>query len=467
MRTRLTRLLTRMTEPLLRPLEWIGLRRRILYLNNSHWDGVSWPRVFADTGALRLRFRVIAVRFDQLLADSDDSLPAIDQENYRTLAIDGLRLWELTWAGILASLEAPVIDRWDERVQRVVAHYYRIATRAVRGSGTWIERVRPHTILVTQGCTPMARPLIEVGRQRGLTLVATEGSFLGDYIYCDNATGMIVNRHRGATLDPAWLDARAFDPGTRAAFRRRYDSAVRSKRPEHRTDAPAPAIADVRAALGIAPDTRIALFLGQVLTDASIIMDSPVFADPAALILQLQQIISRHPGWCLVIRLHPKEATGCSWANAPRAGYGYAPGEPCGPLDYNHATFRRLLDRGFGEKPGQCVCVHGTDHNTAQLMAAADMGITLTSQAGLEMVLANRPVVVCGNAFYKRQGFTWDVDHPAALAPVVEAAMDASLTEQQLARAEQYTAHLLDTVLLPRDVGRCSARLTRIMRGCT
>ena len=53
--------------------------------------------------------------------------------------------------------------------------------------------------------------------------------------------------------------------------------------------------------------------------------------------------------------------------------------------------------------------------DTYQLIHDSSIAVTLNSQSGLEAAIRNRPVVVCGNAFYGDLGLTLDAPAPEFL----------------------------------------------------
>jgi len=454
-------------QPWFSILESIGLRRRVLWLDNCNWTEMEWRTIFTICPLMRLLYDFRSIRLNQLLLHGDlvgQHLPALSAQNYRDVSWEGYNLWALSKSGILASLETPTMEHCGERELRVIRYYYVNVAKLIGGSRWAINRYRPDTIILTQGCTPMARPLVEVARDCGIKCVATEGAFLRDYFFCDNATGMIVNRHRASRLDGDWLATRAFDAVAQKQFLKRYQAASSKKRPEHESAPDRAECGNLRESLQIPPGKKIAVFIGQVLTDASITMDSPHFPDPISLILRVFEFFKTQPDWTLVIRLHPKEESGVSWVNAWVNGIGIPPGEPKRPLPYANPTLSKLTAAGLKPIPGLCAIISGKTVDTQQLMGIADMGITINSQAGLEMLLQGKPVVVCGDAFYAHKGFTNDIGHPASLEPVLEYTCGhPQLSVGSHQKAMQFMDHMLSNVLFRRDLQGGWMRLASIM----
>ena len=447
-------------------------QRRILVLDDHNWAGVRWDRVLLAKWQLRCLFGYVPISLEELAAyaaNSDaevrEAMAGLAPGVCGEVVFRGFRLWEMAKTGICASLERPVCaaQLGSERELRVVRHYYEFVCRMVLACERALDELRPNTVIVSQGASPMTRPLVEVARRRGMNVVATENSFAGGHFFCDNATGIILNRHGAALLDGAWLEAMAFGKRQMADFDAFLAAAKSRKQAEHDTGKGG-VQASVREQLGIPPDQRLAVFVGQVCTDASIVMDSRLFVDPVDLIERVCAFFRGRPDWTLVVRLHPKEWKGTSWANAEGLP-GPPPGEPCGPLPYNSLTARRLQERGLADVPGgRLRVVPDLSVDTQRLMGEADVGITMNSQAGFEMALMDRPVVVCADAFYGRKGFTFDVAHPAALESTLMAACEnGPLNEQAARRARQFGAWLFQSVLFPRDLHHRWQRLFQVI----
>ncbi len=80
--------------------------------------------------------------------------------------------------------------------------------------------------------------------------------------------------------------------------------------------------------------------------------------------------------------------------------------------------------------------------NTYDLMEIADLALVYTTTAGLEMALRGMPVLVSGEAHYRKKGFTLDADSWDEYFAVLDASLAGlpgqRLTAEQVARAWNY-----------------------------
>jgi len=450
----------------------LGITYRVLYYDNCNWDEFDWKKVFSMSKWMKLLYHVQYVKISAFLNASTfeiKDLEEVNRFNYKTIAYQGYNLWELSKTGILAALEEVVLPVELSASQiSTIKHYYIQVCHLLNGGKTLLEDKKPAIILLTQGATPMARPILELARDMGINCVAKEGAFLRDYIFLDNLTGMIINRHTASRQAGDWLYSRAFGSDDRRRLRVKMKQAQYRKRPEHETGSTDDLESDIRSMLKIKQDEKIAVFIGQVFTDASIIMDSPYFPDPVLLINKLSEWFTQKEGWRLVIRLHPKESDGYSWISISPDTLGLpAFLNSIEQLPYNNITIRKLKEINFQEVYKNVPVLEGRSIDTQALMEIADLGITINSQAGFEMALKGKRMVVCGDAFYARKGFTYDVSHPAALESILEAAcQNTNLSDGELAKTEQFGAYLFDSVLLPRELnGDDLKRMIRIIDG--
>lgn len=460
-------------------LRTLGLRLKVrsveplhvLIVSASNWAAIHWNKIFAGSYWARKLYTVKCVAPNVLINMarplSDGEAPSIewndaglDQVTYR-----GYSLWELSKTGILASLEQTrLLAPPDERTKRVVQYYFERMKRLVDGIEEYYDTHPVDTVIVSQGASPMTRPFVEAARRRGINVVATENSFLGGYFIADNATGMIINRHRASRLAGDYLPVSLLSEKERREFQDRLASARRHKLGEHSTGQGTQSGIPDDLARRIA-GRRVALFLGQVMVDASIIMDGGDFKDPIDLIARCVDFFKKQPDWYLVVRLHPKESTGKSWANTEDS-FGTPPGEPQGPLPYDNLTYRRLIERLGAVRGAAYEVIPDAGISTDALMDLADVGITITSQAGLEMVLKHKRVVVCGDAFYARKGFTFDVGRESQLEVTLDDALGClQMTEAECHAADRFGKYLLDAFFFRRDMRGQWRRFYRLIEG--
>ncbi len=140
---------------------------------------------------------------------------------------------------------------------------------------------------------------------------------------------------------------------------------------------------------------RIALFLGQVPYDTVITEDEMVSSVEEA-VLEAIQVFERHDDWHLVIRLHPGARQTAS----------------------HHDRLSETLSKHPSVE--KFTVVKGYEVSTYDLMRIAEMGVTISSQAGMELLGQHKPVVVLGEAFYRGNGVTIDRKPDESIRSAIE-----------------------------------------------
>jgi capsule polysaccharide export protein KpsC/LpsZ len=85
-------------------------------------------------------------------------------------------------------------------------------------------------------------------------------------------------------------------------------------------------------------------------------------------------------------------------------------------------------------------------------MERASIGVTINSQAGLEMLLLGKPMVTAGRCFYSKNGFTYDLFQKSDLESKIIEAMQAGLTDSAKEELYEFSSYLFDHYLLPKDL---------------
>ena len=337
-------------------------------------------------------------------------------------AYDGIILDEVVKASLARYLRQ-LYDPSQLRHQAARIEFMNDALCYLEAIARILDHWQPQAIVIWGGMFYAERIAAILARRRGIRVIAVENTAFRDRIYMDDA-GVTGNRHAAAHCWH-WLEARSLTPLERQRLRdylAQVHAGAASWVP-HSESAGREKICD---ALKIAPDRRLVLLIGQVAVDSVVLLDSTVFPDMREFIITTADITSAHPECHLVVRLHPVEAM---W--------------------HDNLTLRRL--DGWTPPPN-CSIVHSQQLNTYDLMRESELGITLCSQAGLEMLSMGKPVVTAGRAFYAGKGLTWDVPTRAAYPAVLgEALRNPRLTDDQREGVEKLLYHLIFEHLIPFD----------------
>ena len=337
-------------------------------------------------------------------------------------AYDGIALEEVIKASLARYLRC-LYDPAQATHQLARRQFFRDAVCCIEAIGKILDHWRPEAIVVWGGTFYAERIAAILARRRGMRVIAVENTAFRDRIYVDGA-GVTGNRH-SAAHNWHWLESRVLTPQEQ----QRLYGYLNTVHAGDSSWIPQPNRAsreELCARLGIAADRRLALLIGQVAIDSVVVMDSPVFAEMREFIVTTAEIMAGHPEYHLVVRLHPAEAM---W--------------------HDDLTLRRLAD---WKRPANCSIVHSQEMNTYDLMRESELGITICSQAGLEMLSMGKPVVTAGRAFYAGKGLTHDVTSRAAYPAVLEEALKKPrLTHEQREGVEKLLYHLIFEHLAPFD----------------
>lgn len=430
-------------------------RRKILSLDMYNWTDTN------ITGFIKNRYgdQVVILNSDLGWAAYESGTPQmydVNRENYMTLEYDGLLLWELCKVSIIkyqGKLILPGRTTLTEDDLHCISRFYSWAINCMNVIGHLLNDTDPDVVVLTQGGVYDSRIIAELCRRNGITAIALENSLSSAHFYADSLTGQILNRHALALTGDVLNECSAVSVSTaESQVKLFFQQALASKEPDHQTGNAA-AESDLASMLCIPGDSRIILFLGQVRTDGSIILDSTVYPDPVMLVEQLIMIMQGHPDYFLIVRLHPKEDT------CDRLSYGY--GRDQRELCYN-ATLKELNMRGITSSDRLRI-VSDRQIDTYALMKLSNIGITINSQSGLEMALFGKPVITAGRCFYAGKGFTRDLVRPQLLEAVLADALNNPQTTGEYTRLLRFCHYLFFDYLIPKDLSYNTNRLARLI----
>lgn len=347
----------------------------------------------------------------------------------------GFRVRDLIRGSLARHLFGPIHPdpRFEGGEEQSGAQAQQIARRMARAAALGIEiaeaalrQIRPDCILLFNGYFYMEWIFAETARRMGIRAVAHEASCFADRMFFDPA-GVIGNRHTlsGATINHR-LDACELSPARRSRLEG-YLNDIWQGKVNTIAQAEPEDPEELRRRLNLPRDKRLILLIGQVSYDTVVIYDSGTFPTSLDFLRSGIEAVGQIPDAHLVIRLHPHE------------------------MAVNNNWTLRQIEKW--DLPPWVTVVHSRQANTYQLMEMADCGLTMTSQAGLEMIARKKPVVITGRAFYGGKGFTTDVNRPDELLPALEhaLALGGQLNPEQYRRLELFLDYLIFDYLVPFD----------------
>jgi len=307
------------------------------------------------------------------------------------------------------------------------------------------KRLRPDGVFVSQGGVFESRCVVEIARRLNINVIGIENFMIGGMVIIDNLSGQLINRHSMAYLGREFLEVCDITKEQRKEILDMWKDKLIFKAEEHKTGG-IDNSEEIKKALDIPENKKKLLLIGQVRTDASVVLDSPFFDDPVDMIEAISQCVKGFSDIMLLIRLHPKEINGKSFNG----------------VSYDNTTWRALKERGIQSTENVRI-IRESEYNTYTLMQMSDFGVTLNSQAGLEMLLFKKPVMVCANAFYGRKGFTVDLAHNKLLKSTVGLlAYDSVFTETQYELVLNYLYILYKRSLFDHNMSINQERLLQI-----
>ena len=338
--------------------------------------GLDWVRLSSfleDPGA------TLKMAADLVAACPDSELTRFEYQ--------GFRVGE--WLGSsVASFLRSDSHGMDPEVIEARRRYLISGLVALIGSHRWIDTLQPDILMVISGRHIFWRAAREIAQARGIKVVSRE-MFIESFdchIYAVNSSC------EDPAIPNAWVEARetpltpeqetTLDENLRGlpAYARQveYDPVL-----EARPSA-------IRAELNLSPDRRLLVLFTNVSWDLFVAERDFAFDGQMKWIAATFDFIRRHPELDLVVRAHPAEIV---------------------PKFQTRGRIVQQIEERLGPIPPN-VRLIGPESTISSntLRSMASLNLVYCSSVGLEAVIAGQPVLICGNPYYTRKGFTINVD---------------------------------------------------------
>lgn len=404
-----------------------------LLLPESAWFGLDLPGLLEQVGSSF----VIASATGLPGFDLVDTAPFWSEHRDTSadrLVWDDLDLHDVVKGSAACVLGRANIDPVADRLTLVqlvdeAIRIYESAVRCFSGADA------PSSVVVANGLLHHQRAVAEAALRCGARVFALESSCFPALCRAEPITSfnpmMLASSVQQSVIE---LDE---------ARRGRVTAYLKDRTPhiEVRIDSapqPAPVTADsIRARLGIDENNRVLLLLGQVCTDTALMYRAPFVNDIVRLAQIASEVVSEFPRWTLLIKPHPKEASGVD----PIAGNPYMQG-----------AFDRLRHNPVVQQP-HVRLVEPSEYSVYALMRLADAGLSINSQSALEMVaMYAKPVCLVGQAPFGGAGFTRDATSTAEIILALKTMLESPvLAAHQHDLALRYVHDELFEHLVPTD----------------
>jgi hypothetical protein len=348
-------------------------------------------------------------------------LEGLDIHNWKEQNYDDLNLFTVTKGSIFRILRKVIMEPSPDEFE-VIKNYYIAAALSIEAFKDLYRNTKPDVVVYLNGLWYLERLSFEIARRFGIRTFAHENSCFNDRKFFD-PNGVIANRHTFAVNSAHCLEARTMKSSESLMLKDYLQYIYKGGRNTIAQASPEDSV-KIRKKLSIPNQKKIALLISQVPYDTVMVYDSPIYYHLIDFIEDTIDIFRRSRDYHLIVRLHPYEEIG-----------------------NNNETLRALTKK---EIPENVSIVHSKQINTYSLMDICNFGITVTSQAGLEMLSKHKPVVVLGNAFYANKGFTHDVkdrhSYPIVLKNVMK---NPSCNKKELEDIDKFLYVMVFEYLIP------------------
>lgn len=246
----------------------------------------------------------------------------------------------------------------------------------------------PHKFVFPQGHIFYSSVMRQIALTENIEIIATENTLHKNKILVERTSGITVNRN--SVKNKYWRYKDIINIDIAKNFVDSYFSNISKFKQDEHTTPNNNASSPIKKENG----RKNILFLAQVSTDTSVLFDiHKGFNNQAdAILATAQKTLELNQR--LIIKIHPKEIEGIS---------------PAANKPYANLTLRRLKkNRQFKNylNNKNIIVDSNNEHNTYNLIKHSDICITINSQSGLEALLLEKSVILCGNSFYSGMGWT-------------------------------------------------------------
>lgn len=403
------------------------LPRRSCVLVYQPWFGFDFTRMVRTGLEREILLPVFAG-----MRGSKSHLPGLTPANFRHYDYKDVNLWSICHYNLALTERSMPEDLSGENpksfaaIQKLYAHAAGLIDEAI----DFIETYRPESVIIAQGYHLVAAVMRRIAIRHGVRVVSLENTFHRGKLLWEDASGVAVNLTLAKNYFWRYADS-VSEQQARQSVDRYLGSIQSFKSSEHTSPA---------ASTAALPGTEkpLIVYLGQVATDASVLFGRRQFATQVDAIRAVTEYALERDV-AVVVKLHPKEGP------LHKVPEPYYRGLTSGWLAAD-AAFQRCRLR-LGDR---LVVDADNSFNTYDLIRRADVCVTINSQSGLEALLHDREVILCGDAAFGGLGFTHEVHDTVALHATLHRVLGEGLRHNDGIRCRKFFHIFTDYYCLPK-----------------
>jgi hypothetical protein len=406
-----------------------GLPSRCTVLVYQPWFGVDYVELIRrglTQGLLLPLFASVRTADARLIQK-------LTPANYLSFEHQGINLWSICRYNLALS-ERSMPENLSVRTPatfNAIRTIYAHAAALIDDASDFVTAYRPESALVAQGYHLIAAVMRRVCVLRGVRVVSLENTFHREKLLWEDVSGVAVNMTLAKNYYWRYTDA-VSEKQARHSAERYLGSIQTFKSSEHTS--PATNTTEI-------PKNKVPLivYLGQVSTDASVLFGRRNFSSQVdAICAVAEYALEREVK--VIVKLHPKE----------------------GPLHKVPEPFYRGLTSSWLEQDtsfqkaqkqlGDRLVVDTENvYNTYDLIRRADVCVTINSQSGLEALIHDKEVILCGDASFGALGFTHEAMDAIAVKFILDRILRDGLRCNDGLRCRKFFHIFTDYYCLPKN----------------
>lgn len=379
-------------------LKKIPFFKKILITGNFlNWINIKYENLFFFGLKKGLLF-ISATDFYPLSTKSFD----LNNDNYKILTHKDINLYQVSIYNICVELKIFIteIDLNNNAHKDAVESWYERSAQYIDHILLITRNITIKKNIIVQGHVYQSAIIRAISILKNIPLLSLENTANKDKLLWENISGITVNKN--LSMNYYWKNNDSVDSKTAKKYVSDMLNCINNtKRLEHGTP---------NKIFSKTSSNPLIVIIGQVYTDASTLFGiNKGFNTPLDVIrLTVEYALKNNMG--VIVKLHPKE-------NMPH-------NPPKKINNYHLATWTKICEDSYLKEmltttPGITVDFQN-EFDTYSIIEKGDAIVTINSQAGLEALIKEKNVILCGKSFYDSLGVTFNAENETMLTSFLD-----------------------------------------------